>query len=138
LPREKGTLRRPQTSINKPMMLWLSRFYIGDVKCCLHRRQHIKCCRCRQRWRFEKMGRFLLKSHRSAKTPDPHRLCKRTFKRDVARDNAKDGDSDSHHCTCHGHLGRCDINRNSPICVALPKVAMASTMVTVAVTGIIA
>ncbi len=49
------------------------------LKWCLHRRQNIKCCCCRQQWRFEKMGRFLLKSHRSAKRPDPHRLCKRTF-----------------------------------------------------------
>ena len=26
------------------------------------------------------------------------------------------------------HLGRCDVNRNDPICVALPKVAKASTV----------
>ncbi len=45
------------------------------------------------------------------------------------RDNA--GDSDSHHCTCHGHLGQCNTDRILSIYVALPKVAMASTMVTV-------
>ncbi len=46
--------------------------------------------------------------------------------------------SDSHNCTCHSHLGRCNKNENNPICVALPKVAMASTMVTVTVAGVIA
>jgi hypothetical protein len=40
-----------------------------------------------------------------------------------ARDNA--GDSDTY-CTCLGHLGRSDINRNNPICVATPKVAKVS------------
>ncbi len=33
------------------------------AKWCLHRRENIKCCRHRQP--FEKMGEFLLKSHRS-------------------------------------------------------------------------
>jgi len=33
--------------------------------------------------------------------------------------------------TCLGHLGRCDINRNDPLCVEVPKVAKASTAVTV-------
>jgi len=32
-----------------------------------------------QQWRFEYMGEFLLKSHCSAKMPDPNRVCKRTF-----------------------------------------------------------
>jgi len=43
------------------------------------------------------------------------------------RDNACDnvGDSDTN-CTCLGHLWSSDINRNSPICVATPKVAKAS------------
>jgi len=36
-----------------------------------------------------------------------------------------------------GFLGRSDINRNNPICVALPKVAKAST-IRVAVAGVIA
>ncbi len=33
---------------------------------------------------------------------------------------------DNLYCTCLGHLGRCDINRNGPICVPPPKVAKAS------------
>jgi hypothetical protein len=41
------------------------------VKWCLHRRENITCCCCCQRWRFEKMGGFLLKSHRSAKSLVP-------------------------------------------------------------------
>jgi hypothetical protein len=52
----------------------------------------------------------------------------------MLRDNASDSDM---YCTCLGHLGHSDINRNNPICVASPKVAMASTMVTVAVAGVI-
>jgi len=32
---------------------------------------------------------------------------------------------DSQYCTCLGHLGRYDINRNGPICVLPPKVAKA-------------
>ncbi len=35
----------------------------------------------------------------------------------------------SHYCTCLGHLGQCDPNRNDPICAASPKVAKASTVV---------
>ena len=50
-----------------------------SFKWCLHRRENITHSRCRQRWRFEKMGEFLLKSHRSAKLLDPNRLCERTF-----------------------------------------------------------
>ncbi len=38
---------------------------------------------------------------------------------------------DSHYCTCFGHLGQPDTNRNYPISVAPPKVAKASTVVTV-------
>ncbi len=34
----------------------------------------------------------------------------------------------SHCCTCFGHLGQCDPNRNDPICVTSPKVAKASTV----------
>ncbi len=34
--------------------------------------------------------------------------------------------SDSHHCTCHGHLGKCDTDRIVSIYVAMPKVAKAS------------
>jgi len=33
----------------------------------------------------------------------------------------------SHYCTCLGHLGWGDKNRNDPICVAPPKVAKASS-----------
>ncbi len=32
----------------------------------------------------------------------------------------------SYYCTCLGHLEQRDINRNDPICVALPKMAKAS------------
>jgi len=39
--------------------------------------------------------------------------------------------------TCLGYLGCSDINRNNPICVASPKVDMASTMV-VAIVGVFA
>jgi hypothetical protein len=47
------------------------------------------------------------------------------------RDNA--GDSDTQQSlTCLDHLGRRDIDRNNPICVASPKVAKASRIVTVA------
>ncbi len=35
---------------------------------------------------------------------------------------------DIYHCTCLGHLGWYDTNRNDPICVTLPKVAKASTV----------
>ncbi len=42
---------------------------------------------------------------------------------DNASDNA--GNSDTY-CTCLGHLGCSDINRNNPICVTMPKVAKAS------------
>jgi hypothetical protein len=34
----------------------------------------------------------------------------------------------SHYCTCIDHLGRCNINRNDPICVMLPLVAKVSTV----------
>ena len=40
---------------------------------------------------------------------------------------------DSYYCTCLGHLGQPDANRNDPISVALPKVAKASRVVTVAI-----
>ncbi len=46
------------------------------------------------------------------------------------RDNVGENDSETP-CTCLGHLGRCDRDRNDPISVTLPKVAMASTIVTV-------
>jgi hypothetical protein len=46
------------------------------------------------------------------------------------------GDSDNHHCTCHGHFGRCDTDRIVSIYVTTPKVAKAST-IRVAVAGII-
>ncbi len=42
----------------------------------------------------------------------------------------RDNDSETP-CTCLGHLGRCDRDRNDPISVTLPKVAIASTIVTV-------
>jgi hypothetical protein len=42
---------------------------------------------------------------------------------DNARDNTVDSDT---YCTCLGHLGHSDINRNNPICVAMPKVAKVS------------
>ncbi len=32
-----------------------------------------------QQWRFEKMGGFLLKSHRSAKSLDPNHVCERAL-----------------------------------------------------------
>jgi hypothetical protein len=35
-------------------------------------------------------------------------------------------------CSCLGYLGRCNKNRNNPICVAQPKVAKARTMMSVA------
>ncbi len=38
----------------------------------------------------------------------------------------------THDCTCFGHLERHDKNRNDPISVALPKMAKASAIVTVA------
>ena len=38
---------------------------------------------------------------------------------------------DSHYCACLDHLGGHDTNRNDPICVILPKLARASTVVTV-------
>jgi hypothetical protein len=50
-----------------------------SLKWCLHRRENIKRCRYRQRWRFEKMVKFLLKLHRSAKSLDPHRVCEQTL-----------------------------------------------------------
>ncbi len=34
---------------------------------------------------------------------------------------------DSYYCIPLGHLERCNTNRNDPTCVALPKVAKAST-----------
>ncbi len=40
------------------------------------------------------------------------------------RDNA--GNSDSYHCTCHGHLGRCNTDRIVSIYVMPPKVAKTS------------
>jgi hypothetical protein len=36
-------------------------------------------CHYRQRWRFEKIGEFLLKSYRSEKSLDPHRVCVQTL-----------------------------------------------------------
>ncbi len=42
-------------------------------------RENIICCRCRQRWWFEKMGGFLLKLHRSAKSLDPYCVCEKTL-----------------------------------------------------------
>ncbi len=39
----------------------------------------IACCRCRQLQLFEKMGGFLLKLHRSAKSLDPNRVRERTL-----------------------------------------------------------
>ncbi len=39
-------------------------------------------------------------------------------------DNAGDNAGNSYtYCTCLGHLGCSDINRNNPICVDKPKVA---------------
>jgi hypothetical protein len=35
----------------------------------------------------------------------------------------------TYNCTCFGHLGQCDKNRNGPISVVLPKVANASSHV---------
>ncbi len=52
-----------------PSAFW---FPCRPLKWCLHRWENITCCRCHQRWRFEKMGEFLLKSHRSAKSLDPN------------------------------------------------------------------
>jgi hypothetical protein len=53
-------------------------------------------------------------------------------------DNAGDNDTwQWHTCTCLGHLGQGNINRNDPICVVAPKVTKASKTL-VAVTGIIA
>jgi hypothetical protein len=49
------------------------------LKWFLHRRENITCCCCRQRWRFEKMGGFLLKLHCSVKSLDPNRVCERTL-----------------------------------------------------------
>jgi hypothetical protein len=50
-----------------------------NLKWYLHRRENITCCRCCQWWWFEKMGGFLLKSHRSAKSLDPNRMCEWTL-----------------------------------------------------------
>jgi hypothetical protein len=50
------------------------------VKWCLHRQENIYCCCYHQRWQFKKIGEFLMKSHRSAKSLDPHCVCVRTFK----------------------------------------------------------
>jgi len=46
----------------------------------LHRRENIICCHYCQQWRFEKIGEFLLLSHRSAKLEDPNCMCKQTFR----------------------------------------------------------
>ncbi len=54
-------------------------FTVGLLKLCLHRRENITCCRCRQQWQFEKMGGFLLKLHRSVKLLDPNRVCEWTL-----------------------------------------------------------
>ncbi len=40
---------------------------------------NITCCRYRQQWRFEEMGKFLLKSHRSAKSLDSNHVCEQTL-----------------------------------------------------------
>jgi hypothetical protein len=42
-------------------------------------RENTKHCRYLQQWRFEKMGKFLLKLHRSAKSLDPHHVCEQTL-----------------------------------------------------------
>ncbi len=51
----------------------------SPFKWCLHRRENITCCRCHQRWRFEKMGGFLVKLHRSTKSLDTNRICEQTL-----------------------------------------------------------
>ncbi len=52
------------------------------------------------------------------------------FSGKVKHDNASNNDTwqyttismhGSHYCTCLGHLGQCDTNRNGPICVTPPK-----------------
>ncbi len=65
----------------KPSHQLLSSYFLGCVclKWCLHRQENITCCRCHQRWRFEKMGGFLLKSHRSVKSLDPNGVCEWTL-----------------------------------------------------------
>jgi hypothetical protein len=67
------------TTAVKPLQGLLPWF---NLKWCLHRRENITCYHCRQRWRFEKIGGFLLKSHRSEKLLDPNRVCERTLQVD--------------------------------------------------------
>jgi len=58
---------------------WVCWMPKSDLKWYLYRQENITCCCCCQRWRFEKMGAFLLKSHRSAKSLDPNRVCEWTL-----------------------------------------------------------
>jgi hypothetical protein len=45
----------------------------------------------------------------------------------MAKFSAKTPATVTRDCTCLGHLGHCDTNRNDLICVVPPKVAKAST-----------
>jgi len=58
---------------------WLHNYLKLFEMWCLHRQENIIYCRCCQRWRFEKMQGFLLKSHRSAKSLDPNHVCEQTL-----------------------------------------------------------
>jgi hypothetical protein len=71
---------RRQVKLFEVDLDFLKNFATGhQLKWYLHRRENITCCCCRQQWRFENMGGFLLKLHRSAKSLDPNRLCERTL-----------------------------------------------------------
>jgi hypothetical protein len=81
-------------------------------------------------------------SKHSVKSPAKSRQCKRTLMDDLHwRDLYAKTPTILHRniafLNCLGYLGRSDIKRNNPICVASPQVAKAST-ICVAVAGIIA
>ncbi len=68
------------TMIWSQQPVWMLQLGWKPFKWCLHRPENITCCCYCQRWQFEKMGEFLLKLHRSAKSLDPHCMCVQTFR----------------------------------------------------------
>jgi hypothetical protein len=60
----------PSPTVTVP---WVMPHFRQIIKGCLYRL--VNTCRCHCQWRFEKTRNFLLKLHRSAKSPDPHRMC---------------------------------------------------------------
>jgi hypothetical protein len=50
------------------------------ISCTFTGEKTVNTCHCSWPWWFEMIGKFLSKSHRSAKSPHPHRMCIQALK----------------------------------------------------------